>query len=706
MHEKQGRRSALRALRQKYRRLLPEANSPIHAGTEAAALLACVNHFKDVLALAASWSGRDSKYVARSLLRALVHRLELDFAYVRLSDAVRTDEWFRLGASRDNYASRQEFLDAISAGLQSGTMDSNDIDRRRIGRETLSVVCYTLESARPASQLVVGCRRNGFPGDIERLALNMAADQAAIALRAAFTVESLASEIAERTRANAEVEPVPISESQARTILNNIPAFVVVLTAAGEIEHVNAQTLRYLGKTLDELKRWSTSGIVHPDDLPRSSEVFKRSIESGAAYDIEQRLLGSTGDYRWFRANGIPLRSDNGGVDRWYVVLFDIDDRKRAEEHLRESERELRQNAVVIEEGQRLSQTGTFYWNTVTDELRFSDENCRINGLEPGTPVTMELMASRIHPDDQGLIQQKIEANRNDRNEADYEIRLQMPDKQVKWVHTTARRFVNEEGQLEYIGAVRDITERHNAEVALSSLRSELAHLSRVSSLGALTASIAHEVNQPLSGILTNASTALRMLSVDSPNVSGALETVRRTIRDAHRASDVIGRLRVMFSRKDTVREEVHLNETAREVVTLSLAEFQRSGLSLRTQFAEDLPAVYGDRVQLQQVILNLLLNASDAMKGVEDRSRQVLLKTNLQQDGDVRLTVVDAGDGIPPEHADRLFEPFFTTKTAGMGIGLYVSRSIIERHRGRLWAEPNEGFGTSFSFSIPPGAK
>jgi signal transduction histidine kinase len=228
--------------------------------------------------------------------------------------------------------------------------------------------------------------------------------------------------------------------------------------------------------------------------------------------------------------------------------------------------------------------------------------------------------------------------------------------------------------------------------------------VARASSLGALTASIAHEVNQPLSGIITNASTCLRMLAADPPNVDGARETARRTIRDGNRASDVITRLRALFSKKDATIESVDLNEAAREVVALLLSELQRSRAVLRQEFGDDLPPIMGDRVQLQQVILNLLLNAADAISSVNDRPRQLVIRTERDEDDHVRLTVQDSGVGFDPQSADRLFEAFYTTKSGGMGIGLSVSRSIIECHKGRLWATPNDGPGATFSFSIPCG--
>jgi C4-dicarboxylate-specific signal transduction histidine kinase len=219
-----------------------------------------------------------------------------------------------------------------------------------------------------------------------------------------------------------------------------------------------------------------------------------------------------------------------------------------------------------------------------------------------------------------------------------------------------------------------------------------------------LTASITHEVNQPLSGIITNAGTCLRMLAADPPNVAGALETARRTIRDGNRAADVIARLRVLFSKKDVAADLVDLNEATREVIALSLRELQRNRVILRQELSSDLPSVVGDRVQLQQVILNLLLNASEAMNSVIDHPRQLVVRTDQDDKDCVRLSVQDMGVGIAPQNLGKLFEAFYTTKSNGMGIGLSVSRSIIESHRGRIWAAPNDGPGVTFSFSIPRG--
>jgi C4-dicarboxylate-specific signal transduction histidine kinase len=254
---------------------------------------------------------------------------------------------------------------------------------------------------------------------------------------------------------------------------------------------------------------------------------------------------------------------------------------------------------------------------------------------------------------------------------------------------------------MEYTGVIRDVTDARVAEETLGKLRSELAHVARVTTLGALTASIAHEVNQPLAGIVTNASTCLRMLAADPPNVEGARETARRTIRDGERASEVIARLRALFTKKTTTTGSIDLNEATREVVALSMSELQRQRVATRLELADELPLVKGDRVQLQQVILNLLLNAGDAMSTVEDGPRELVIATS--SDGsDVHLSVRDTGIGFDAGEPDKLFEAFYTTKSSGMGIGLSVSRSIIELHGGRLWATRNRGPGATFSFSIP----
>jgi PAS domain S-box-containing protein len=366
------------------------------------------------------------------------------------------------------------------------------------------------------------------------------------------------------------------------------------------------------------------------------------------------------------------------------------------------SEEALKQSQASLAEAQRLSSTGSYRWNAVTDEIKWSEESYRIFEFDPAAPITVEQVFSRIHPDDLAGLHEQIKRARDGETEIQGEFRLLMPDSSVKYLQYYSHGNRDELGQLEFTGAIQDLTDRRRSEYALNKLRSELAHVARVMSLGALTASIAHEVNQPLSGIMTNASTCMRMLNSNPPDIDGARETARRPLRDSKRASEVIARLRSLFGKKSVTTELVDLNAATKEVVALSRNELQRNRVILQPELADDLPAVSGDRVQLQQVILNLLLNAAQAMSGVDDRPKQLMIKTEREQADRVRLSVQDVGVGFDPKDVDRLFEAFYTTKAAGMGVGLSVSRSIIESHHGRLWAALNDGPGATFSFSIP----
>ena len=280
---------------------------------------------------------------------------------------------------------------------------------------------------------------------------------------------------------------------------------------------------------------------------------------------------------------------------------------------------------------------------------------------------------------------------------------LRARDATYRWHLQRAVVLRDSEGRvLKFVGATTDIDDQKRAEEALRRTQADLAHVERVATLNAMTASITHEISQPLSGILTNANTCLRMLTADPTELSGVAETVRRTIRDANRAIDMIQRLRAMFSKNQPTMEMVDLNDAAREVIALSAGELRRGRALVQTHFADGLPVVSADRVQLQQVILNLLLNAADAMEEVEDRPRALLVKTDLHGDGNVELAVRDSGPGVDPHAVEKLFEAFYTTKAKGMGVGLSICRSIIESHGGRLWASPNDGPGATFSFCLP----
>jgi len=408
------------------------------------------------------------------------------------------------------------------------------------------------------------------------------------------------------------------------------------------------------------------------------------------------RTLFKNGEYRWQLLQYNPLKDNDGQIVRWYATATDIDDRKRAEARVEQA-------YLRLAEAQQLSKTGSFITDLQADNHDWSEETFRIFEFDPSTKISVQKIRDTVHPEDLPTFDAVV-ARGMTGSDVDFLFRIVLARGAMKHLRGIARVMTQVEGHSLLIGAFQDVTESKVASEALDRARSELAHVARLTTLNALTASIAHEINQPLSGIITNAGTCLRMLNGDPPNVDGAIETVRRTLRDGNRASDVITRLRTLYSKKEFRLEPLDLNEATQEVIALVLSDLQRNRVVLRSELAEDLPPVIGDRIQLQQVTLNLLRNASDAMVNVEDRPRQLLIRTQREADDRVRLSVQDAGSGVNPQELERLFEAFYTTKSAGMGIGLSVSRSIIERHHGRLWAEPNDGPGVTFLFSIPCG--
>ena len=278
---------------------------------------------------------------------------------------------------------------------------------------------------------------------------------------------------------------------------------------------------------------------------------------------VEYRVVWPDGTLHWLSTNGRMFFDDAGEPVRVVGFTSDVTRQKLVEEEFRRSE-------AFLAQAQRLSRTGSFSWRIATDEITWSDQLYRIYELDPGTTITLDVIRTRVHPEDLTLYEKMVEQARNGSDDFEWQYRLLMPDRSIKYLHAVAHLIGDGNGELEYIAAVQDVTARRTSEEALDKARLELAHVARVMSLGALTASIAHEVNQPLSGIITNASTCLKMLDADFPNVDGARETAKRTIRDGRRAADVITRLRALFSNKDAATELVDLNEATREVIALS----------------------------------------------------------------------------------------------------------------------------------------
>ncbi len=537
-------------------------------------------------------------------------------------------------------------------------------------------------------------------------------------------------------------------------LIDSLPGLVWTALPDGSIEYVGQKWLDYTGLTLEDAVGAGWAAAIHPDDLSGLLARWTEIRASGAAGEAEARLRGQDGIYRRFLFRACPMREASGEVVRWCGMTFDIDDRVRAEAAVRRAEEKLAAEKRLLERVAKggplprmleaicrqveelvpAAACGILLIDTDRGVFRIgaapslpAEYSTTLEGraIDPGeTPAALAVTTKtavivgdlltdprwRSSALPQRLLHYGLRsfwvlpvlsgANTVLGVFAAYHRQDQLPTPEE---HELMERFAHVAG----IAIERDqaVRESKRAEEALTTARAELAHAARVLSLGALSASITHEVSQPLAGILTNANSCLRMLSADPPRVEPALRTVQRTIRDANRASEVIQRLRSMFGRKPVNRGLVDLCAAAREVLALSSTDLQRRGVAVSSDFPDALPAVRGDRVQLQQVILNLVLNGADAMGGIDDRPRHLLIRIVRETPETIQLSVRDSGVGFAPGSAEQLFQPFYTTKAEGMGIGLSISRSIIEGHGGRLWAAANDGPGATFSFSVPCGS-
>jgi PAS domain S-box-containing protein len=363
-------------------------------------------------------------------------------------------------------------------------------------------------------------------------------------------------------------EALRASENNFRQIVDSIPGLVCIMDANGQIEQLNQPLLKYFGKNPELLKGWQLTDAVHPDDLPGVTKAYTFSVTTGTPYEIQHRCRRADGIYRWFQVRGLAVRDVDGQIRGWYILLTDIDDRKRAEEALRQ-------------------------------------------------------------------------------------------------------------------------------------VQGDLARINRVTTMGELAASLAHEIKQPISGAITNANVCLRKLDHDEPNLDEVRTVVTRIRRDVQRAAEIIDRIRAQFEKGALRQQTLDVNEIVPETVTLLRDEAVRHSILVRMELAADLPQIVGDRLQLQQVMMNLILNSIEAMKNV-DGIREIIIQSQRAEKGQVLVSLSDTGTGLPPQSGEQIFSPFFTTKSHGTGMGLRISRSIIESHGGRLWADSPSGHGATFRFTLP----
>ncbi|HEV7674099.1 MAG TPA: PAS domain-containing protein [Candidatus Angelobacter sp.] len=650
-------------------------------------------------------------------------------------------------------------------------------------------------------------------------------------------------DITERKRAVEELrQSEALAEQRLRLVVDTTPAMLNSCRPDGHLDYVNKGWLDYFGFSLEtaldradvmnismpskaDMHGSDWQPVIHPEDLSEFTDHWKSILVSGKPEEHEARVRRFDGVYRWHLFRAVPLYDEAGKIVKWYASAFDIEDRKRAEEALRQSE-------SYLAEAQRLTHTGSWVWRVPgRDSLHLSEEWYRIYGFDPekgvpsweerlqrihpddrarrksaigraagekrefeveyrillpggivkhvhtvGRPVlnaagnlvqfvgsstditerkqtedalrrsetylheaqrlshtgswrhdfltgmvtispevrriwgtdsmddasSTDFFFSRMHPEDRAIVEQQYEMARLRKTDFQSDFRVVLPDGTVRNVHTIGHAILNKSGDVaEFLGTVIDLTERKRAEEALRQAQADLAHASRVTAMGELTASLAHEVNQPIAAAMTDANTCLRWLARDQPDMEEARQAASRVVKAATRAADIISRIRSQFKKGGMERERLDINDVVREILALLQSEAIRYSISARTDLAEDLPQVTADRVQLQQVMMNLIMNSIDAMKAVEGK-RELALQSQRTENEHLLVTVTDTGVGLPPQQADQIFNAFFTTKEHGTGMGLRISRSIVESHGGRLWAVPNSPRGASFCLTLP----
>jgi PAS domain S-box-containing protein len=487
------------------------------------------------------------------------------------------------------------------------------------------------------------------------------------------------------------------SEDRLRLVIDTIPILVWRARPDGVPDFLNQPALDYTGLSPDQAEiGWPRT--FHPDDKKGMLVKWSAIRASGRPGELEARLRRFDGKYRWFLFQAVPLRDEQGNIVKWYGSSTDIEDRKRTEEALRGSEQRFRDYA----------ETGSdWLWETTPDHRVISiSEHVNAVGFKPSS------LSGLFRWDIAADVESEPEKWRQHRTILDahlpfrdFEYILNGAGSPV-YVRTSGKPFFDAKGEfLGYRGSGTDITaaiRADQAERALREAQAELAHVTRVTTLGELTASIAHEVNQPLAAAVANAEACLRWLDRETPDLVAARRSVEWVINDSCRASEVIRRVRALAKKSDIEKVPLDVNDVVREAIVLVQRELSSQLVSLRTELAPSLPMILGDRVQLQQVIINLVMNSIEAMQPITDRQRELVIRSDQDETRGVHVSVTDCGVGISAETANRLFNAFFTTKSSGMGMGLSICRSIVEAHRGRLSASANEGPGATFQFVLP----
>jgi PAS domain S-box-containing protein len=445
---------------------------------------------------------------------------------------------------------------------------------------------------------------------------------------------------------------------------------------------------------------------IHPDDRDRHHQETNDALREKRDCSIEFRIVLADGTVKDVEKIYHPVFSTSGELVEIVASGIDVTERKRTEDERKKAEERLRLSEARLAEAQRLSQTGSWAWSPDQDIRYWSDECYRVLSFDPrdGLPRFEEFF-QRIHPDDQPGFREVIQTAIREKAEWEADYRIVHLDGPVRDIYVVGHPVLSTSGHLvEFVGTVIDVTERRRAEqerARLHRLEADLAHINRVSTLGEMSASLAHEITQPIAAARNNARAALNYLDQQPPDLGEVGEALGCVVGDADRAGLIVDRIRDHIKKAPPRKHRFDLNEAIREVILLARSAIAENGVSVQTHLTDGLAPVEGDRVQLQQVILNLALNAAEAMSTVDQGARELLISSEQSQTNGVRVTVRDTGPGIDPEHIERVFEAFYTTKSSGVGMGLSICRSIIEAHGGRLWADANEPRGAVFQFTL-----
>lgn len=691
-------------------------------------LRACINNLMGLVALPAIWSGSSPTEVVRTLVDMLVGMLRLDFVYLQLKHSAgeQAIEAVRCPDSNDTTALLRDIRDLLTTRSSGHLQEWPRVVRRVLQDKEIAIVRLPLGLEAEVGMLVAGCRRADFPAQTEKLLLSVAANQVAVWFQGAQLLgehkrvaEQLDRRVAERTEelaaSNSELRKqiakeqsislentrlyrdLEDRERRIRRLVDANVIGIVIWDLDGRLIDANDAFLRMLRYEREDLQ----AGLRWFDMTPPEWQ------EAHARYEAEE--LKATGmmqprEKEYFRKDGsrvpvlIGAACFEGQSNQGVAYILDLTEQKRAEEALRSSQ-------DYLMEAQTLTHTGSCAIDGRSREIVYwSAEMFRLFGFDPeqGLPKWDDWV-QRIHPEDRDKFGMAGEKTFREKAHCDVEFRIVKPDGAIRYIHGIGHPVLSPGGELvQVVGTMVDVTERKSAEEAgdrLRQLQADLAHINRVSTMGELTASLAHEIKQPIGAAVTNAEACIRFIDRKEPDLPEAREAAVEMVKDVRRAADIIDRVRLLYQRGSSRLEAVDLNQLIQEMVSMMGVEANRQAVDIRTYLTQEVPRVMADRVQLQQALMNLMSNGIEAMHA---EGGELRIQSRFSANGQLLISVSDTGIGFPPENADKIFNAFFTTKARGTGLGLAITRSVIQSHGGRIWAAANPGGGATFTFTLP----